>query len=341
MRWLRPKLLVAWTPPLLLLIRGAGALDFLSGERGTDAALAAALALAWPGVILALARWRWLVVLWRDLKGGSARWGLAVVLLLHLVALFAPLLETHAPAELGAPVVSRYQSPSAEHWMGTDLLGRDLYSRVVRGSRISLAIGVFTVILHVVLGVLVGGLAGFVGGRVDGILMRFTDLLLAFPRIFLLLAIVALFQPSTWMIIVVLGVTGWMGVARVVRGEVLRIKAMEWVDAARALGLPSWRILWRHVLPAALSLIIAQASLRVGNTILTESFLSFLGLGVTDPDVSWGMLIRGGRSTLLSAWWVSTFPGLAILLTVVGYNLLGDGLRDLYDPRLRGEVRRS
>ncbi|HEX9641164.1 MAG TPA: ABC transporter permease [Candidatus Krumholzibacteria bacterium] len=328
---------VALAPPLLLFLRPEGALYWLDGSLGWSTSLSSYAALLWPLVILFLNRRHFPRRAWRALRDGAARTGLVLVILLHCVALFAPLLETHPPAALGDSITERFQAPSSEHWMGTDLLGRDLFSRVIEGSRVSLTIGVLTVAVHLLLGVFVGGVAGYAGGRLDGLLMRFTDLLLAFPRIFLLLAIVALFQPSSWMIILVLGATGWMGVARVMRGEVLRIRGMEWIEAARALGIPRWRILLRHILPMAASILVAQAALRIGNVILTESFLSFLGLGVTDPDVSWGMLIRGGRAAMLGAWWVSTFPGLAILLTVVAYNLLGDGLRDAYDPKLAAE----
>lgn len=274
------------------------------------------------------------LALWRGLDDPAARVGLLLVLGLHAVALLAPLLATHDPLAPGDPVAARYLPPSAEHLMGTDLLGRDLFSRVVHGARISLAIGGLSVLLSLLLGTMVGGVAGFAGGRTDGLLMRTTDLFLAFPKVFLVLALVALYQPSATLLVLVLGGTGWMAVARLVRGSVLATMGEEYVDAAFALGLPRRRILLRHVLPAALSPLLAFAALRVGNAILTESFLSFLGLGVHDPQISWGMLIRSGRDTLLHAWWVSTFPGLAILLTVVGYNLLGDGLRDLYDPRL-------
>jgi peptide/nickel transport system permease protein len=264
----------------------------------------------------------------------SARLGLGLVVFLLWVALVAPLLVTHDPTALGVPVLGRFLPPSSEHWMGTDLLGRDLYSRVVFGTRISLFIGVASVLTSVVLGVLAGGIAGFLGGRIDTLLMRFTDLMLCFPRLFLILALVAFFAPSTWLVVLVLGTTGWMGVARVVRGGVLQVKTSDYVEASRALGLPRARILWHHVLPAAMAPVIVAATLRVGNAILAESFLSFLGLGVQAPAVSWGQLIGQGRDTLLTAWWISTFPGLAITLTVVGFNLLGDGLRDASDPRL-------
>jgi peptide/nickel transport system permease protein len=270
----------------------------------------------------------------RRLADPFARAGLLVILTLHLVAVLAPLLSTHDPAAQD-PVGSRFQGPSQQHWMGTDGLGRDMYTRVLHGARVSLVIGLASVLCNVMLGLLIGGTAGYLGGWIDGALMRFTDLLLAFPRVFLVLALVAIATPSWFLIVAVLGGTGWMGVARLVRGGVLAAREMVHVEAARALGVPDRRILLRHVLPIACAPLIAAATLRIGNTILVESFLSFLGLGVQDPTVSWGMLIRAGRTTLMSAWWVSTFPGLAILLTVVGYNLLGDGLRDAYDPRLR------
>jgi peptide/nickel transport system permease protein len=324
--------LMGWLPLAPLLVRGGW--PWLVGQRGLDGAIAAWTALACPALWWQLRRAGGLALLCRRVRDPFARVGLYLVLGLHLVALLAPLLATHPPAAqdlLGA----RYLSPSPAHWMGTDGLGRDLYSRVVYGARVSLAIALASVLCNVVLGVLVGATAGYAGGMVDGLLMRATDLLLAFPRLFLILAIVAVMSPTVPLIVLVLGTTGWMGVARLVRGGVLATRGLDHVEAARALGVPGARILLRHILPMASAPVIPAAALRIGSTILVESFLSFLGLGVQDPAVSWGMLIRGGRTTPLTHWWVSTFPGLAIMITVIAYNLLGDGLRDAYDPRLR------
>lgn len=329
--------LVALGPLVLLALRGSAGLTWLGGGAGVSYFAAAWGALAWAPFWWFGIRARWLPPVLARLPRRAARCGLAVVIALHATALLAPLLSTHDPLALGHPVEDRYQAPSGEHWMGTDLLGRDLYSRVVHGTRTSLAIATASLVLSLGLGILVGGTAGYVRGFWGGALMRLTDLMMAFPRLFLLLALVALFTPSFWLIVGGLGVVGWMSAARLVHGETLRIVNLEYVEGARALGLPSSRILLRHVLPAALSPLIAFSALRVGNTILTESFLSYLGLGVGDPAVSWGLLIRSGRDSVLSHWWVSTFPGLAILVTGVAYNLLGDGLRDLYDPRLGRE----
>jgi peptide/nickel transport system permease protein len=279
---------------------------------------------------------QWPVVLEGFRRNRMAVAGAYVVTALYFVALGAPLLAPRDPLVQEDVVATRYLPPGPDHPMGTDKFGRDVLSRVIYGARISLSIGLVAVAIAVGLGTLVGAVAGYVGGRVDSILMRFTDMVLAFPRLFLVLTFVALWERSIWLIIVVLGATGWMPVARLVRGQVLSLKEQEFIQAARALGVPGRRIVSRHLIPHAMAPVIVAATLRLGNTILLEASLSFLGLGVLPPTPSWGNMVLEGKDALLSAWWVSTFPGLVIVLTVVGYNLLGDGLRDALDPRWEG-----
>lgn len=271
---------------------------------------------------------------WRD---RTLRPGLIVSGLLMLVALAAPVVLPGDPAALGA-AADRLQPPSADHLLGTDLLGRDVLTRLVHGSRVSLAVGWLSVMVAVVLGVVVGLAAGLGPRWLDRLLTGITDVFLAFPRIFLVLLLVSLTAPSLALVMIVLGLTGWMSVARLVRAEALSLRERDFVAAARGLGLSGWRVAWGHVLPNLMPTVIVAATLRVGGAILTESFLSYLGLGAQEPAVSWGAMIQQGRDHLVDGWWLTTFPGLAIALTVLGYHLLGDGWAARLDPR-RGEDR--
>lgn len=217
--------------------------------------------------------------------------------------------------------------------LGSDAFGRDMLSRILYGGRVSLGIAVLAVALALSVGVLIGALAAAGGRLVDAVLMRAVDALLAFPWLFLVLALTAVFRPSTGLVVLVLGGISWMGISRLVRAEILSLREREFVLAARGLGLPPWRILFRHLLPNALNPVLVAATLMVGDVILAESTLSFLGFGVQPPTASWGNLVADGLDVLITAWWVAAFPGLAIVLTAVAVNLLGDRLRDVMDPR--------
>ena len=262
-----------------------------------------------------------------------ALFGGCVICLLAVVALLAPWLSVYNPSAIDPQSV--LLPPCRAHPLGTDHLGRDLLSRVIWGTRVSLEVGVISVGIACIVGTLVGGLAGFYGGWIDSVLMRLVDVMLCFPTFFLILAVIAVLEPSIWNIMVVIGVTSWMGIARLVRAEVLSLREREFVLAAKALGIPPRRILIRHILPNALAPVLVAATLGVGAAILTESALSFLGIGVQPPTPSWGSILAVGKDYIEVAWWLSLFPGLAILLTVLGYNLLGEGIRDAVDPRLR------
>jgi peptide/nickel transport system permease protein len=259
--------------------------------------------------------------------------GASIVLLLYLAAVLAPVLTPYDPVEHGDIPRMRYLPPSQQHLFGTDKFGRDVLTRVLYGSRISLTISFLAVLISVVLGSVVGAVAGYAGGFLDALIMRVVDALMAIPRLFLLLTCVALFSGSVWLIIILLGATGWMATARLVRGQILSLRGQDFVLAAEALGAGRKRIVIRHLIPNTLTVIVVAATLRIGSIILAEASLSFLGLGVPPPTPSWGQMVFEGREALLGAWWVSTFPGLIIAVTVIGYNLLGDGLRDAFDPR--------
>lgn len=259
--------------------------------------------------------------------------GLVLVGGLFAVSLAAPWLAPYDPNFIDLKAV--LMPPSAAHLLGTDPLGRDVLSRIIYGSRVSLKVGFVAVGLATLVGLLVGSLAGFYGGWVDQVLMRLVDLMLCFPTFFLILAVIAVLEPSIGNIMAVIGLTSWMGVARLVRAEFLSLREREFVVAARALGASDARLILRHLLPNALAPVMVSATLGVAGAILTESALSFLGLGVQPPTPSWGNILTAGKDNIEIAWWLSSFPGLAILVTVMSYNLLGEGIREAIDPRLQ------
>lgn len=259
--------------------------------------------------------------------------GLIIVLGVTFAAVFAPLIAPFDPNELHLDAILK--APCAEFPLGTDRLGRDVLSRLLYGGRVSLWVGFVAVGISISIGALLGLVSGYFGGLVDEIVMRFVDIMLCFPSFFLILAVMAFLEPSLFNIMVVIGLTSWMGVARLVRAETLTLREREFVSAARLAGTSTWRIMTRHILPNAMAPVTISAILGIGGAILIESGLSFLGLGVQPPQASWGNMLMDGKSVIEEASWLSLFPGLAILITVLGYNLLGENLRDFLDPRLK------
>ncbi|MDD7476483.1 MAG: ABC transporter permease [Desulfovibrio sp.] len=259
--------------------------------------------------------------------------GLIIVLGVTFAAVFAPLIAPFDPNELHLDAILK--APCAEFPLGTDRLGRDVLSRLLYGGRVSLWVGFVAVGISISIGALLGLVSGYFGGLVDEIVMRFVDIMLCFPSFFLILAVVAFLEPSLFNIMVDIGLTSWMGVARLVRAETLTLREREFVSAARLAGTSTWRIMTRHILPNAMAPVTISAILGIGGAILIESGLSFLGLGVQPPQASWGNMLMDGKSVIEEASWLSLFPGLAILITVLGYNLLGESLRDFLDPRLK------
>ncbi len=276
----------------------------------------------------------WRLYAGRFLSNRLSLAGGALLLLIGLSASFAPLLAQAEPDQ--QQLTERLQPPSSRHLLGTDDLGRDVFSRLLHGGRVSLRVGLLAVAISVTLGTLVGLVAGFFGGVVDVLLMRLVDIVLCFPTIFLILMVIAFLEPSLWNVMAVIGFTSWPGLARLVRGETLSLRERDFILAARGLGLSTPRILFVHLLPNLVAPILVSATLGVGGAILTESALSFLGLGVQPPMASWGNILTSGKDYLHVAWWLSVFPGVAILFTVLALNLLGEGLRDVLDPRGNG-----
>lgn len=266
-----------------------------------------------------------------------ARFGLVVIMVAVIVAVFAPLLAVD-PTSQRDIVATRFQPPLTTdlhgtfHLLGTDRFGRDVWARLAYGARVSLGVGALAVLLSVVIGTAVGAAAGFWRGRIGLALLGLTDFALALPRVVLLLLLASLWQPSALLVIAVLGLTGWMTIARLVHGEVRALSERPFVESAVALGVTNNRVLLRHILPNALTPVIVAAALGIGNAIMLEAGLSFLGLGVQPPTPSWGNLIASGRDTLVNAPWVATAPGVALVLVVLAATLLGDALRDRLDP---------
>ncbi|UFT98492.1 ABC transporter permease [Radiobacillus kanasensis] len=275
----------------------------------------------------------WVEALIRLVKSKTSLIGLTIISLLIVIAIFAPLVATHSPIE--QDMINRYQAPSGEHWLGTDALGRDIFSRIVYGTRISIQVGLIAVGISAIVGILLGGIAGYFGKWPDLIIMRFIDIMMAFPSILLAIAMVAVLGANLTNTMIAVGIVGIPQFARIVRSTVLSVKETEYIEAARAIGAKNNRILFSHVLPNCLAPIIVQATLSVGTAILDAAGLSFLGLGAQPPTPEWGAMLSDGRAALQSAPWVIMFPGLAIFLVVLGFNLFGDGLRDALDPKLK------
>ena len=269
--------------------------------------------------------------LWR--KNKLAMVGTVIILAFIIVAIFAPVLAPYDPYH--QDLYNRLAPPSKEHLLGTDQFGRDVLSRIIWGTRIELKIIILVTIISTSIGTVIGVVAGYFGGAVDEILMRITDMFLAFPSLVLAMAFAAALGPSLTNAIIAISVVTWTVYARLVRAETMKIKSMLYIEAIRALGAGTLRILFLHILPMTISPILVQMTLRMGTIILTAAGLGFLGLGAQPPTPEWGAMVSDGRLYMMNAWWISTFSGLAIALVVLGFNLLGDGIRDILDPRLR------
>lgn len=271
--------------------------------------------------------------IWRRLRSNRrAMLGLGLVVLIILSALFAPWLAPHEAFDPNPR--ERLHTPGSEYWMGTDDLGRDILSRLLYGTRVSLQVGLIAVGIASIIGVLIGAVAGYYGRWIDNLLMRFADMFLAIPNLVLALALISVLKPSLGNVMLAIGITGWVSYARIVRGQFLSLRQQDFVTAAQMVGAGTGRIIFRHILPNAIGPVIVVATFGMASAILSEAGLSFLGLGVQPPNPSWGSMLTVGKKFLQRAPHIATFPGLAILITVLGFNLLGDGLRDALDPRM-------
>lgn len=272
---------------------------------------------------------------WRRLRRNKlAMFGLFIIIVLIIVAVFAPLIAPYDPDKMDFTAIK--QPPSAKHLMGTDIFGRDEFSRIVHGSRVSIEVGVIAVSIMIVLGLILGAISGYFGGFLDTVIMRLADVFFAFPWVLGAIAIMTVLGPGLQNIMIAIGILGWASIARISRSSILSIKEVEYVEAARALGASHLRIIVKHILPNSMAPIIVYGTMSIGGAIITEAALSFLGLGVPPPHPAWGKMLAESLSYIYNAPWMMYFPGLAIAVTVLGFVLLADGLRDALDPRLKG-----
>jgi peptide/nickel transport system permease protein len=262
-----------------------------------------------------------------------ALWSLYVIGIFILAAILAPVLAPYDPIAIGDVMATRFQSPSWAHPFGTDEFGRDLFSRALYGARVSLSVGILAMLLATSIGSLYGAVSGYFGGIVDGAMMRIVDVWIAFPAFYLMLLLVGVFEVSVPTLILILGLTAWPATARFIRGEILSLRQRDYVEAARAMGLPAHRIILRHLIPGALSPVLVTGALAVAGMIGAEAGLSFLGLGISPPTPSWGNMVAAGKDALAGAWWISFFPGALLTITLIAFALVADGLRDALDPK--------
>lgn len=280
-------------------------------------------------------RSQWVEV-WRRLKRNKmAVLGLIILIILVLLAVFADVIANYDNVVIKQNLAHRLQGPSAAHWLGTDEFGRDIFARLVHGTRVSLQVGIVAVGISIVIGGILGAVAGYYGGKLDNTIMRIMDIFLAVPSILLAIAIVSALGPSIINLMLAISISSVPSYARIVRASVLSIRDQEFIEAAKAIGASNTRIIFRHIIPNSLAPVIVQATLGVASAILSTAGLSFIGLGIQPPAPEWGSMLSGGRQYLRYAWWVTTFPGVAIMITILSLNLLGDGLRDALDPRLK------
>ncbi len=265
-------------------------------------------------------------------RNRRVKFALFILLIIIGSAIFAPYISPYEPRAMD--LSASLEGPSRAHLLGTDKMGRDILSRIIYGSRVSLMVGIVAVGISGIIGIFLGSIAGYFGKWVDGLIMRLVDILLAFPSILLAISLVAVLGASIFNVMLAIGAVSWVGYARLIRGEFLSLKNKEFVSAAEALGAKTPKIIFKHMLPNAIAPVIVMATLGMAGAIITESSLSFLGLGVQPPTPSWGQMLSKGRTIIREAWWVSTFPGIAIMITVLSFNILGDGLRDALDPNM-------